>query len=349
VVSRERRFMYRNIVTVEQHILEGQREWGGRGDFSAILHQVILAAKIVSREVNKAGLLDILGSTGETNVTGDEVKKLDVFANRTFIHAMSYIGKIGVIATEEEEEIIHIPEPYPTGDYAILMDPLDGSTNIEANVSIGTIFSIFRRVTPSGQKCTVEDCLQQGKKQVAAGYVIYGSSTMLVYTTGHGVNGFTLDPSVGEFFLSHPNIRTPEVGKIYSVNESYYPFWKKGTRQYIDHVKQDDPGTGRPKSSRYIGSLVADFHRNLLYGGIYLYPEDARDPERPFGKLRLMYEGNPLALVAEQAGGAASTGYERILDIQPKKIHERVPLILGSKRDVEAYVAFAGKNLDEGA
>ena len=338
--------MYRDIVTVEQHILEGQREWGGRGDFSSILHQIILASKIVSREVNKAGLLDILGTAGHTNVTGDEVKKLDVFANETFIHAMSYIGKIGVIATEEEEGIIHIPEPYPTGDYAILLDPLDGSTNIEANVSIGTIFSLYHRVTSSGQKCTVEDCLQPGKRQVAAGYVIYGSSTMLVYTTGHGVNGFTLDPSVGEFFLSHPDIRTPEVGRIYSVNESYYPFWKQGTRQYIDQIKLEDPATGRPKSSRYIGSLVADFHRNLLYGGIYLYPEDTRDPKRPFGKLRLMYEGNPLALVAEQAGGAGSTGYERILDIRPQKIHQRVPLILGSKRDVEEYAAFARKNID---
>jgi fructose-1,6-bisphosphatase I len=336
--------MAREIVTVEQHILQGQREWGGRGDFSAILHQIIFAAKIVSREVTQAGLLDILGGTGDVNVTGDEVQKLDVFANRIFIHALSYIGKIGVIATEEEEDIFHLPEDYPSGDYAILFDPLDGSSNIDSNVSIGTIFSIFKRVTPSDQKCTIEDVLQRGANQVAAGYIVYGSSTMLVYTTGRGVNGFTLDPSVGEFLLSHPNIRIPEVGNIYSVNESIRPHWKPGTRRYIEYVKENDSSTGRPKTSRYIGSLVADFHRNLLKGGIFLYPEDTKDPNKTTGKLRLMYEANPLAFVVEQAGGAASTGYERIMDIQPTKLHQRVPLILGSKRDVETYVEFAKEN-----
>ncbi len=333
------------IVTVEQHILQGQREWGGRGDFSAILHQIILAAKIVSREVTKAGLLDILGPTGQVNVTGDEVQKLDVFANRTFIQALSYIGRICVIATEEEKDLVHIPEQYPKGDYAILFDPLDGSSNIDSNVSIGTIFSIYRRITPKDQPCTLEDVLQKGIRQVAAGYIVYGSSTMLVYTTGKGVNGFTLDPSVGEFFLSHPNIRIPEIGKIYSANESRYPYWKKGTRQYIDYIKQDDPATGRPKTSRYIGSLVADFHRNLLKGGIFLYPEDTKDPGSPKGKLRLMYEANPLALLVEQAGGAASTGYQRILEIQPTELHQRVPLIIGSKKDVETYELFARNNL----
>jgi len=333
------------IVTVEQHILQGQREWGGRGDFSAILHQIILAAKIVSREVTKAGLLDILGPTGHVNVTGDEVQKLDVFANRTFIQALSYIGRICVIATEEEPDLVHIPEQYPKGDYAILFDPLDGSSNIDSNVSIGTIFSIYRRLTPSDQPCTLQDVLQQGIKQVGAGYIVYGSSTMLVYTTGKGVNGFTLDPSVGEFFLSHPNIHIPEIGKIYSANESRYPYWKQGTREYIDYIKQEDPATGRPKTSRYIGSLVADFHRNLLKGGIFLYPEDTRDPGSPKGKLRLMYEANPLALLVEQAGGAASTGYERILEIQPTELHQRVPLIIGSRKDVETYELFARKNL----
>ncbi|MEJ5375504.1 MAG: class 1 fructose-bisphosphatase [bacterium] len=337
--------MAAEIVTVEQHILQGQREWGGRGDFSAILHQIILAAKIVSREVTKAGLLDILGPTGQVNVTGDEVQKLDVFANRTFIQALSYIGRICVIATEEEKDLVHIPEQYPKGDYAILFDPLDGSSNIDSNVSIGTIFSIYRRITPKDQPCTLEDVLQKGTRQVAAGYIVYGSSTMLVYTTGKGVNGFTLDPSVGEFFLSHPNIRIPEIGKIYSANESRYPYWKKGTRQYIDYIKQDDPATGRPKTSRYIGSLVADFHRNLLKGGIFLYPEDTKDPGSPRGKLRLMYEANPLALLVEQAGGAASTGYERILEIQPTELHQRVPLIIGSKKDVETYELFARNNL----
>jgi len=336
--------MGRDIVTVEQHILQGQREWGGRGDFSAILHQIILAAKIVSREVTKAGLLDILGPTGHVNVTGDEVQKLDVFANRTFIQALSYIGKICVIATEEEEGLVHIPDHYPLGEYAIVFDPLDGSSNIDANVSIGTIFSIFRRVSPSGTPGTIDDLLQPGIRQVAAGYVVYGSSTMLVYTTGRGVNGFTLDPSVGEFFLSHPNIRIPEVGGIYSVNESRYPLWKQGTRKYIDYLKEHDPETARPKTSRYIGSLVADFHRNLLKGGIFLYPEDRKNPN---GKLRLMYEANPLAFVVEQAGGLATTGYERILEIQPKELHQRVPLILGSRKDVETYISFARENLED--
>lgn len=336
--------MGRDIVTVEQHILQGQREWGGRGDFSAILHQIILAAKIVSREVTKAGLLDILGPTGHVNVTGDEVQKLDVFANRTFIQAMSYIGKICVMATEEEEGLVHIPEHYPVGEYAILFDPLDGSSNIDANVSIGTIFSIFKRVSPSGTPGTIDDLLQPGVRQVASGYVVYGSSTMLVYTTGRGVNGFTLDPSVGEFFLSHPNIRIPEVGGIYSVNESRYPLWKPGTRKYIDYLKEHDPETARPKTSRYIGSLVADFHRNLLKGGIFLYPEDRKNPN---GKLRLLYEANPLAFVVEQAGGLATTGYERILEIQPKELHQRVPLILGSRKDVETYISFARENLEE--
>ena len=336
--------MGRDIVTVEQHILQGQREWGGSGDFSAILHQIILAAKIVSREVTKAGLLDILGPTGHVNVTGDEVQKLDVFANRTFIQALSYIGKICVIATEEEEGLVHIPDHYPLGEYAIVFDPLDGSSNIDANVSIGTIFSIFRRVSPSGTPGTIDDLLQPGIRQVAAGYVVYGSSTMLVYTTGRGVNGFTLDPSVGEFFLSHPNIRIPEVGGIYSVNESRYPLWKQGTRKYIDYLKEHDPETARPKTSRYIGSLVADFHRNLLKGGIFLYPEDRKNPN---GKLRLMYEANPLAFVVEQAGGLATTGYERILEIQPKELHQRVPLILGSRKDVETYISFARENLED--
>ncbi len=337
--------MYRDVVTVQQHILEEQRSSRGRGDFSAILHQIILAAKIVSRQVNKAGLLDILGTTGKVNVQGEEVQKLDEFAHRTFVHALSYIGKIGVIASEEEEGILTIPHPYPPGDYAILLDPLDGSSNIDANVSIGTIFSIYRRVSPRAGHGTLEDCLQPGVNQVAAGYVVYGSSTMLVYTTGGSVNGFTLDPSVGEFFLSHPDIRIPEVGRIYSVNESNWPYWKEGTRAYIESLKTEDPPTGRPKTARYIGSLVADFHRNLFYGGIFLYPEDKRDPRRPSGKLRLMYEANPLAFIVERAGGAATTGYERILEIQPRDLHQRVPLILGSKRDVEDYIMYASRNL----
>jgi fructose-1,6-bisphosphatase I len=340
--------MLQKIVTVEQHILERQRTWQGRGDFSAILNQVILAAKIVSREVNKAGLLDILGDTGHTNVQGEEVQKLDVFANRTFIHALSYIGKLGVMASEENKEIIQIPDKYPAGEYLIVFDPLDGSSNIDVNVTIGTIFSIYRRKTRGG-KGVLEDCLQPGTSQVGAGYIVYGSSTMLVYSTGQDVNGFTLDPTVGEFFLSHPDIRIPEVGKTYSVNESNYPYWKPGTRAYIDYIKEIDPDSGRPKTSRYIGSLVADFHRNLLTGGIFLYPEDIKDPKKPTGKLRLMCEANPLAFIVEMAGGAATTGYRRILEIEPQELHQRVPLILGSKQDIETYIRFARRNLEAAA
>ncbi|MCD6281187.1 MAG: class 1 fructose-bisphosphatase [Deltaproteobacteria bacterium] len=336
--------MNENIVTLERHILEEQRRYGGRGDFSSLLSQMVFAAKIVSAQVSKAGLVDILGNTGDTNIQGEEVQKLDAYANKVFINALNYIGRVCVMASEEEKDIILIPDKYPKGDYVVMFDPLDGSSNVDAGVSIGTIFSIHRRKSKGPGDGNVEDCLQPGHSQYAAGYIIYSTSTIFVYTTGAGVNGFTLDPAVGEFVLSHPDIRIPERGKIYSINEGYYNYWKKGTREYIDYLKSDENSIKKPYSLRYIGSLVADFHRNLLYGGIFLYPEDTKDPKRPTGKLRLLYEANPLAYVVEQAGGYASTGYERILDVEPTGLHQRVPLIIGSKLDVLEYEEFAKKN-----
>lgn len=334
-----------SIITLDRHILSEQRRYGGRGDFSAILSQIIFAAKVVSAQVAHAGLVeDILGRTGNTNIQGEEVQKLDEYANKVFINALNYIGKICVMASEEEPEMISIPKEHPKGDYVVMFDPLDGSSNIDVNVSIGTIFGIYKRVS-DGEEGLLDDCLQPGHKLFGAGYIIYSSSVNLVYTTGNGVNGFSLDPSVGEFVLSHPDIKIPSRGKIYSTNEGNQPYWKKGTREYIDYLKSDKNRIGKPYSSRYIGSLVADFHRNLLKGGIFLYPEDTKDPKKTTGKLRLLYEANPLAFVVEQAGGYASTGYERILDIKPTKLHQRVPLILGSKDDVLEYEEFAKKNL----
>ena len=305
------------IISFDRHIMDEQRRYGGRGDFSSILSQIIFAAKVVAAQVAHAGIVeDILGNVGRTNVQGEEVQKLDVYANKLFINALNYIGKVCVMASEEEKDMIMIPAEYPKGDYVVMFDPLDGSTNIDVDVSIGTIFGIFHRITPGGDG-TLEDCLQPGRKLFGAGYIIYSSSTILVYSTGHGVNGFSLDPSVGEFVLSHPNITMPKRGKIYSANEGNYPYWKQGTREYIEYLKSERNTRKGPYTSRYIGSLVADFHRNLLKGGIFLYPEDTKDPKKPTGKLRILYEANPLAFIAEQAGGYASTGYEPILDIQP--------------------------------
>ncbi|HDP23889.1 MAG TPA: class 1 fructose-bisphosphatase [Deltaproteobacteria bacterium] len=338
--------MNNTIISFDRHIMDEQRRYGGRGDFSVILSQIIFAAKVVAAQVAHAGLIeDILGRTGNKNVQGEEVQKLDVYANNMFINALNYIGKVCVMASEEDPDMIMIPEEYPKGEYVVMFDPLDGSTNIDVNISIGTIFSIYRRVTQTGGDGTLEDCLQPGKKLFGAGYIVYGSSTILVYSTGNGVNGFILDPSVGEFVLAHPNITIPPRGTIYSTNEGNYPYWKPGTRTYIDHLKSETNILKKPYTSRYVGSLVADFHRNLLKGGIFLYPEDTKDPKKPTGKLRLLYEANPLAFIAEQAGGAASTGYERIMDIQPTALHQRVPLILGSRDDVKEYEDFARKNL----
>ncbi len=326
------------IITLTRHIIEEQRKYPtATGKFTDLMNDIAFAAKLISYHVNKAGLMDILGETDNINVQGEIVKKLDVFANETLIKALDHNGHTCVMASEEEEDIIPIPDAYPLGKYVVVFDPLDGSSNIDANVSVGTIFSVYHRVTPEGRAGAVEDCLQPGIKQVCAGYVIYGSSTMLVYTTGNGVHGFTLDPSYGEFILSHPNIRIPKKGKIYSVNESYFAFWDEPVRKYIQYIKQVDGETNRPMNSRYIGSLVSDFHRNLLYGGIFLYPPSTKAPS---GKLRLIYEANPLAFIVEQAGGRAIDGQKRILEIVPEKLHQRVPLYIGSPDDVQLLEEF---------
>ncbi len=326
-----------SLVTIERHIIEQQKEYPqATGEFSALLYDIAFAAKLIAREVNKAGLVDILGFTGEENVQGEQVAKLDEFANDIIFKALDHTGRLCCMASEEVKDIIPIPEQFKCGKYVLLYDPLDGSSNIDANVSIGTIFSIHRKIS-SGERGTLEDCLQPGYKQVAAGYVIYGSSTMLVYTAGNGVFGFTLDPSVGEFLLSHDHIQIPKKGSIYSVNEGNYFKWDENVRRYIDYVKTPDKASGRPYKSRYIGSLVADFHRNLLYGGIFLYPADKSNPN---GKLRLLYEANPLAFIVEQAGGYASDGRQRILDIVPTELHQRTPLFIGSYDDVKQVEAF---------
>jgi len=328
------------VVTIQRHIVEQERQFPkATGDFTGLLWDLTIAAKTISREVNKAGLADILGLTGETNIHGDVVKKLDVYANERICNAMDHGGHLCIMASEENEDVIPIPDEFPKGKYVLLFDPLDGSSNIDANVSVGTIFSIHKRKT-TGKEATIEDCLRKGTEQVAAGYIIYGSSTMMVYTTGSGVHGFTLDPGIGEFLLSHENIKIPSKGKIYSINEGNANMWDEGTKKYINYLKENDSATGRPYSLRYIGSLVADFHRNLLYGGIFLYPVDYKDPKKPKAKLRLLYEAAPLAFIVEQAGGMASTGKERIMDIQATELHQKVSLIIGSKEDVLTYEKF---------
>lgn len=320
-------------MTVTEHILAKQRENPeATGAFTRLLSELIVAAKIIAREVNKAGIADILGYAGRENVQGEEVQKLDEFANHTIIQRMGHIGQLCVIASEEDADIIPIPPQYPKGNYVLIYDPLDGSSNIDVNVSIGTIFSIHRKITPD-ENGTLSDVLQPGYKQVAAGYFVYGSSTIMVYTTGKGVHGFTLLPGIGEFLLTHENIRIPERGTIFSVNETYYNYWSDGVRRLVDYFKS--PDTKPAYTARYVGSLVSDFHRNLLKGGIFMYPADSRDPKKPHGKLRLMCEANPLALVAKEAGGYASNGEKPILEIEPEELHQRVPLFIGSKEDVE--------------
>lgn len=320
------------FMTLARHIYEEERKYPeATGELSDLLHDLSLAAKVISLEVNKAGLVDILGFAGSSNVHGEEVKKLDVFAHEMMIKAMDHGGHLCVMASEEDEDIIHIPPAFNLGKYVLLFDPLDGSSNIDANVSIGTIFSIYRRVTPENGPGTMEDCLQPGVNQVAAGYIIYGSSTIFVYTAGNGVHGFTLDPSFGEFILSHKNIKMPKKGKIYSINEGNYLYWHPGLKKYIKWLQEEDKATGRPYSSRYIGSMVSDIHRNMLYGGIFMYPADSRSPH---GKLRLMYECNPMAFIIEQAGGRASDGITRMLEIQPKTLHQKTPIFIGCEEDV---------------
>ena len=325
------------LVNITRHFYEEQaRHPHATGALSGLLADLMLAVKMISREVNKAGLIDILGKTGKNNVQGEEVAKLDEYAQDTIYKAMDHGGHLCCMGSEEIEDLIPIPSQFKRGGYVLLFDPLDGSSNIDVNVGISTIFSIHRKIT-DGEDGELKDCLQPGHKQVCAGYILYGSSTMFVYTTGHGVAGFTLDPSVGEFLLSHENIKMPEKGKIYSVNEGNAASWDEGTSKYIQYLKQTDKETGRPYSLRYIGSLVADIHRTLTYGGIFLYPADRKSPK---GKLRLLYEAAPMAMIIEQAGGRAITGPQRILDVVPTELHQRVPLIIGSKADVTLYEEF---------
>ncbi|MGL5684139.1 MAG: class 1 fructose-bisphosphatase [Marinifilaceae bacterium] len=327
------------VTTLNQFIIEKQEEIpGATGEFSRILHHIGIAAKIVNREVNKAGLVDILGKSGIQNVQGEKQMKLDLFANTVFIQEMEASGECCGIASEENQDTIFINNRVSkNAKYIFCMDPLDGSSNIDVNVSIGTIFSIYKRKSCAGCDVEERDFLQSGVDQVAAGYIIYGSSTMLVYTSGQGVNGFTLDPSIGEFCLSHPNIQTPTTGKIYSINEGNYAHFPSGVKKYIKYCQVIDKETNRPFTSRYIGSLVADFHRNLLKGGIFLYPETSKHAQ---GKLRLMYECNPIAFIAEQAGGKATNGSMRILELEPHNIHERTPFYTGSLEMVDKLQEF---------
>lgn len=319
----------KRVLTLGQFIIERQDDFAyAKGELSRLLRDIGIAAKIVNREVNKAGLVDqILGDIGSENVHGESQKKLDVYANEQFINALSSGGECCALASEENEEMIQIEsEVSKNAKYVVAIDPLDGSSNIDVNVSIGTIFAIYRRKSLSGT-VQVEDFLQRGTEQVAAGYITYGSSTMLVYTTGKGVNGFTLDPSIGEFCLSHPDMMIPKSGNIYSINEGNYIHFPQGVKKYIKYCQEEDAATNRPYTTRYIGSLVSDFHRNLIKGGIYIYPSTGKSPK---GKLRLIYECNPLSMIVEQAGGRASDGFKRILDLQPTSLHQRTPFFIGS-------------------
>lgn len=319
-------------MTFTQHVAEQQKHHAGAsGSLTGLLLEIMVAAKIISSAVRKAGLADLLGMTGRVNVQGEEVQILDTFANATIVRNVQHTGHLCAMASEESESVIPIPEEFPKGNYLLYFDPLDGSSNIDANVSIGTIFSIYEKRSRGGA-LTDRDIFQPGVEQVASGYVIYGSSTVLVYTTGHGVFGFTLDALAGEFLLSHPDIRIPQRGAIYSVNEGNSSGWDPSVRLVVDAFKGTSNPSGKPYTSRYIGSLVSDFHRNLLYGGVFLYPADRKNPG---GKLRLVYEANPLAFIAESAGGAATDGGGRILEIEPTSIHQRTPLVIGSPTEVD--------------
>ncbi|MEG1762420.1 MAG: class 1 fructose-bisphosphatase [Bacteroidales bacterium] len=328
-----------NLVTLGEFILERQMDFSyAKGELTRLLNHISVAAKMVNKKVLRAGIVDILGATESSNIQGEQQKVLDVYANDVFISMLEASEECCGIASEENEHIVTSDNPHALGgSYVICIDPLDGSSNIDTNVSIGTVFSIYRRISPRGQKPTLEDFLQCGTRQVAAGYIIYGSSTMLVYTTGAGVHGFTLDPSIGEFCLSNPDIRTPEDGRLYSINEGNYLRFPKGIKEYIKYCQEEDKATDRPYTSRYIGSMIADFHRNLLIGGIFMYPSTASYPN---GKLRLLYECNPIAFLAEQAGAIATTGTQRILEIRPTGIHQRVPFIVGSKNMVNKVEGF---------
>ena len=329
------------IKTLTEFIIERQSDFKyAKGELTRLLNDIGTAAKIVHREVNKAGLVDILGEANTTNVQGESVQKLDVFANEQFVAALKAGGEVCAVASEEEDDIIQFTDQNgDVGKYVVAFDPLDGSSNIDSNVSTGTIFAIYRRVSLAGTG-QVEDFLQKGTELVAAGYIIYGSSSMLVYSTGNGVNGFTLDPSIGEFCLSHPKMTIPSSGKIYSVNQGYFVHFPDGVKNYLKYCQDDDKKTNRPYSLRYIGSMVADIHRNLIKGGIFIYPATLKDPK---GKLRLLYECNPLAFIVEQAGGKATTGSQRILEIQPETLHQRVPIFIGSTEMVDKAEEFLEK------
>ena len=324
-------------ITLTRHIIEKQAAHpAATGEFSALMVQIGLVGKMIAQDLRRAGLINILGGTGKTNVHGEAVKKLDEIANETFLKVFQYSGLVCALASEEMEKPVHLPENCPHGKYMLLFDPLDGSSNTDVNMPLGTVFSVLRYEGKAGLPSEAE-LIRRGTEQVAAGYLMYGSSTMLVFTAGRGVHGFTLDPGVGEYLLSHEHIRIPAKGKVYAVNEGNYHKWPAGTRQYVDYLKVSDKATGRPYSTRYSGCLVADVHRMLLGGGIYLYPGETDKPE---GKLRLLYEVNPLAMVVEQAGGRASTGTMRVLELEPKGLHQRVPLLIGSPEDVSQAEAF---------
>ncbi|MDV7186331.1 class 1 fructose-bisphosphatase [Lutibacter sp. TH_r2] len=334
-----------NLTTLGEFIIENQKHYKSTsGEFSRLLSSIKLAAKIVNHSVSKAGLVDILGAAGDTNIQGEDQQKLDVYANDVFMKTLVNREIACGIASEEEDEFVVIKGKQGTNEnkYVMLIDPLDGSSNIDVNVSVGTIFSIYKRVTKIGTPVQIEDFLQCGSQQVAAGYVVYGTSTMLVYTSGHGVNGFTLNPAIGSFHLSHPNMMFPKDGKIYSINEGNYVHFPQGVKDYLKYCQEEKDN--RPYTSRYIGSLVSDFHRNMIKGGIYLYPTSSIGPK---GKLRLLYECNPMAFLAEQAGGKASDGYKRIMDIKPTELHQRVPFFCGSVNMVEKAEEFMAKHPED--
>ena len=326
------------VITLGQFIIEKQADFPfAKGGFSRLIRDLAIAAKIINREVNKAGLVNILGETGDTNIQGEQVKKLDVFANDQCIAALKAGGECCMIVSEENDDVSPINSTISQeAKYIVCIDPLDGSSNIDVNVSVGTIFAIYRRLSENGV-CTSEEALQSGREMVAAGYVIYGSSTMFVYSTGKGVNGFTLDPTIGEFCLSHPNMQIPENGKMYSINEGNYIHFPDGVKKYLKYCQEIDDATKRPYTSRYIGSMVADFHRNLLKGGIFIYPSSYGAPS---GKLRLIYECNPMSYLIEQAGGKSSDGLNRILDLPVNDLHQRTPIFIGSKKMVEKAEEF---------
>lgn len=333
--------MEKSNQTLGEFIIENQKDFPySSGELSRIFNSIRLAAKVVSYKVNKAGLVDIIGAVGEKNIQGEDQQKLDVYANEIFIQTLINREIVCGIASEENDDFITVQgsDDSHNNKYVVLMDPLDGSSNIDVNVSVGTIFSVYRRITPVGTPVTLEDFLQPGINQVAAGYVIYGTSTMLVYTTGHGVNGFTLNPAIGTFYLSHPKMKCPIDGSIYSVNEGNYVHFPQGVKDYIKYCQLEEEN--RPYTSRYIGSLASDIHRNLIKGGIYLYPTSSRAPK---GKLRLLYECNPMAFIVEQAGGKASDGFGRIMEITPKELHERAPFFCGSYNMVEKIEEFMYK------